>query len=130
MKKHKQQIKENAWGEVYANAYLSGISGELTAVLHFANINPINYLNYVPSDYYKYFAETKIEIPDHIEIIGEDCFSHSYPLQNVKLPKSLKQLNLNIFDHMCADEITLFYPRAENSLKNNVKIFGNTKGQA
>ena len=51
------------------------------------------------------FEWSNFELPESVEIIGENAFTHT-AIKKLKLPKSLRKIGFNAFD-ACIEELTL-----------------------
>ena len=70
---NKELIKNNKWEEIYkeANSYLVIYEiGAFTTILLNADINPLDYMDYVPKSFLAYQDISSFKIPDHMRSIG------------------------------------------------------------
>ena len=117
--KHKDMINNNDWEMLYAKANdklnFSDI-GKLTLILLSADINPLDYLDYIPKFYLAYTNISKFDIPNNIKKIGEYAFSGCISLTSIKIPDSVTSIGHRAF-HDCINLISI-------TIGNNVTSIG------
>lgn len=90
---------------LYFQAYLSNIrGGELTKLLDDVGINPLDYLDYVPWQFWAYSKCTSVEVPEGINTIGTDAFYMS-DIKTVMLPSTITMLGEASFRNCFVDTI-------------------------
>ena len=142
-------IEENttkAWEEIYRR-YIntSKLNGELTTIFLSANINPLDYLDFIP-DYYLYQADISaftipksikdigicaftgsmiedISVPEGVTIIDDYAFDNCIYLQHVELPKSLKTMGSKVFGN-CSNLKEIHYSGSKEDWWN-MQRYGN-----
>lgn len=91
---HVEEINNNDFSSIYIeikeNFNLSSIEvGMLSKIFLLSGINPLDYMNYVPSNFLRNVKDiSNIGIPDRIEEIEEHAFFNS-ALKSIKLPPNL-----------------------------------------
>lgn len=76
----------------------SGV-GEFTQLLVNLNIDPLNYLDYIPNSFLTSTSIKKINIPDHITSIGEFAFAHCGSLTSITIPNNVTSISSYVFTH-------------------------------
>ena len=121
-------INLNRWDEVYKNAIQfeadeenpDGIAPYLTNVLLECDINPLDYMNYIP---YGYYCNSELEefiVPNNIEHITYGTLN-LHKCKKFVLPKNLKYLHLGVFDYIGNDgndSFEIIYDGSTNTLDN------------
>lgn len=99
---HIDLIENNEWEEVYNSTYYLSFNtiGEFTQTMLEANINPLNYLDYIP-DYYLYNSNIsgKFVIPNNITNIGEEAFRGCSSLTSITIPDSVTSIGSDAFSN-------------------------------
>lgn len=94
----------------------------ITGIMLLSDINPLMYLkNTIPEDMFNSLPITGINIPDHIEIIGEYAFFYCDKLETVSLPKSLTKIYSNAFGG-CEKLKNVIYNGTAQEWKDKVRI--------
>ena len=95
---HADLINDNAWGQIYEDAYATfgEALGLFTDAIIAANINPLDFLEYVPAYYMIGSSEKKLDIPEGVKYIQDDAFAES-KLEYINLPNSLQTIGDNAF---------------------------------
>ena len=88
-------IEDNKWKEVYNKAsrvlFLSNM-GNLNSIFLEADIDPLNYLNYIPADYLYNQNIKSFTIPNHIKRIADRAFSGCSSLTSVTIGNGVKRI--------------------------------------
>ena len=87
------------WADENCNNF--GIVGEITAILENININPLEYLNYIPIGYYSGASKTELDIPKNIKEINNYAFESS-SLKSIDIPFNVKYIGEGSFAY-CED---------------------------
>ena len=77
------------------------IVGEITSILENININPLDYLNYIPMGYYSAVSKTEFNIPKNIKEINNYAFESSN-LKSISIPFNVKYIGEGSFAY-CED---------------------------
>lgn len=121
-------IDTNNFTELYerADSWLTGdfehAKPYITDYLLACDINPLDYMKKVPSEYMNGWRETTVKIPDNIEVIEAESLN-SHTLKHIILPKDLQKisLHLNIYNH---NSLYLHYPGTEAEWRSVIVIEG------
>lgn len=121
-------IDTNNFTELYerADSWLTGdfenAKPYITDYLLACDINPLEYMKKVPSEYVNVWRETSIKIPDNIEVIEAESLN-SHTLKHIILPKNLQKLSLhlNIYND---NNLYLHYPGTEADWRSIIVIEG------
>ena len=121
-------IDTNNFTELYekADGWITGdfehAKPYLTDYLLSCDINPLEYMRKVPSEYMNGWSETTIKIPDNIEVIEAESLN-SHKLKHIILPKNLQKLSLhlNIYND---NNLYLHYPGTEADWRSVVVVEG------
>ena len=133
IEKYIQYIESEDYGDLYElinNDELCinlGVVGEITKVLESAGLDPLSYLDYIPTGYYCDTSKKKyniprnikevnaygfhssgleeIEIPFNVTKIGESAFSFSEDLKFVQIDNPDIQIEYDAFDYCDIDKI-------------------------
>lgn len=96
IKAHVTEINNNDFTEVYKDAVISldhpALPGKLTEIFLDAGIRPLSYVKTVPKRYLNASNITSIEIPEHIQSIGDLAFSDCRRLESITLPNSVMKI--------------------------------------
>lgn len=84
--------------ELQEKVSYSGV-GEFTQLLVNLNIDPLNYLDYIPNSFLTSTSIKKINIPDHITSIDEFAFAHCGSLTSITIPNSVTSISSYVFTH-------------------------------
>lgn len=93
-------IEADDWDIVYARVKQKDtfLTPHFTAIMLEANINPLDYMTYVPDRYVMGSDITgKFVIPNGVTRIGEEAFSTCYYLTDVVIPNSVKVIDGGAF---------------------------------
>lgn len=112
-----------------------GIIGEITTILENININPLEYLNYIPMGYYSGSPKTEfdvsknikeinnygfessslksINIPFNVKYVGEGAFAYCEDLKYVNIDNPDIQIQYDAFDQCDIDKITYAGSRSD-----------------
>lgn len=121
-------IDENKWDEVYgiaSYAYCTeenpdGITSLLTNILLECGINPLLYMDRIPSAYYCNNEIEEFIVPDTIKSITYGTLN-LYNCKKFYLPKSLKYLNLQVFNYVGGDNsLVVFYNGDKETLRDSI----------
>ena len=97
---NQQLINNNEWEKIYniaENNLSAGDIGKLTSILLNIDINPLNYLDYIPVAYLA-FTDIKIfNIPSHIEAIRDSAFSDCVNLYSIYIPNKVSIIGETAF---------------------------------
>ena len=77
---------------VYIRDNWVGDLGILTKLLNTLNIDPLNYLDYIPNYFLRESEIKSIIIPSHIKSIGRDAFAGCTGLTSVIIPNSVESI--------------------------------------
>lgn len=103
IEKHIKLIDKDDFKTLYEESlqwedfYEGNFTPILTKTLLEANINPLEYLDYIPS-YYMYEEDiTEFEIPEHIERIGDSAFEYCDKLTKITIPYNVSEVGNFVF---------------------------------
>ena len=106
-------IENNRFEEVYDQLYVSEVEfpyGELTKILLSIDIDPLNYMNFVPSYYLEYeksdWSFKRFVVPSNIVQLDHGSFSLCCPIGELILPESIKQIETAVFTDARISKIT------------------------
>ena len=99
IEKNIEQIDKNDWRNIYNKAVseLDIRTSELTLKLVKAGINPLDYLDYIPSMYLHSSNIKDFDIPNHIKIIYSAAFAESYLEGKFIIPSGVETINYRAF---------------------------------
>lgn len=106
-------INDGKFDEIYnkLNSFKSEpkkLIGEFTSLLLQVNINPLNYMNEVPSNYlYANKEISTVIIPYRIKSIGSDAFKYCTALTKITIPNSVEFIGESAFSGSSITDITL-----------------------
>lgn len=86
------------YDKLFETKYLKAVP-TFTQMLLDININPLNYLNFVPKFYMYGFTIDSIEIPNNIKVIGHAAFAHCERLRKIKLSDTLTSIGSFAFSN-------------------------------
>ena len=86
-----------------------GIVGEITTILENIDLNPLEYLDYIPMAYYSETAKTEFDIPKNIKEINNYAFEGS-SVKSIDIPFNVKYIGGGAFAY-CED---LKYVKIDN----------------
>lgn len=96
-------IDNNKWKEIYTKLrvypYDDGDIGKFTQLLQLIDINPLNYMDYIPSSYLSKTNITNFDIPSHVRVIGNNAFRECYKLQNIIIPDNVVTIGFQAFEN-------------------------------
>ena len=78
-----------------------GTVGEITALLENIDINPLEYLDYIPLGYYSGVSKSEFNIPKNIKEINDYAFESS-SLKSIDIPFNIKYIGEGAFAY-CED---------------------------
>ena len=97
IKECKDLIEEDNWLKIYSDMcpYLNPFQiGEFTSIMLNCGINPLFYMNRIPSFYlYNIKRVKEFKIPDHINTIGMSAFDMS-GLEKIHIPSNINEILL------------------------------------
>lgn len=103
LSKNADLIDKNDFGSLYDEAYKDDIRiFALTGLLLLSDINPLLYMERVPSQMFEYVPLTQVIIPNTIEIIESWAFIECRDLEVVYIPRSVKYIGGGVFMHTTA----------------------------
>lgn len=140
IEKNKNLIEEDDWEEIYGKICEPSDAlqvGELTRTLLNANINPLDYLDYIP-DYFLYNSSIKgFKIPDSVTIIGDYAFAFCSSLTSITIGKGVYVIGEYAFRY-CDGLTSITIPDSVTSIRKGAFYlcsglaritFGGTKAQ-
>ena len=126
-------INQYKFKEVYDIARKKGsstITSDLSRLCLESNINPLNYMENVPTGFLNTMNVDSFDIPDHIKTIDGWAFDECTRLSNVKFPKNLSIIGPSAFYNTNLNEVDLLdtklktiYREAFASCNNLSKIY-------
>lgn len=96
-------INNNNYTQLYSYIISSGLIkfyptvGELTQLLLAVNINPLNYMDYIPAAYLAWTKISHFTIPKHITSIGTFAFLYCKSLKSIIIPNNVTQIGHQAF---------------------------------
>lgn len=75
----------------------SNLVSQFTQLMASLNIDPLNYLEYIPDDFLANTSLKSINIPDHIKEIGDSAFSDCSYLEYITIPDSVTSIDNSVF---------------------------------
>lgn len=72
-------------------------SPDLTELLNDLNINPLDYLDYIPKYFLAWTGIESIDIPNHIKEINASAFYNCVSLMSITIPDSVTSIGINAF---------------------------------
>lgn len=78
--------------EVASSEDYPELTSQMTQVLYAAGIDPLHYLNDIPTFFLTQSDIENLDIPNHIEVIGDYAFSDCLKLTSVKIGKSVNDI--------------------------------------
>ncbi len=127
IEEHADLIESNKWEEIYSKLKNSMFTGKFTKAILDANIDPLDYLDYIPKSYLSRVDIKEFTIPNHIIKIGRYSFAGSgienitipnsvieigpyafnatYNLKNIIIPKSVKNIEYGAFENSGVENI-------------------------
>lgn len=100
IEKYKDLINSNSFEKLYDKVVIErGINNipKFTSLLLEANINPLNYMSYIPPYFLLKTYVQNITIPSHIEKILHQSFYNCSNLEEIILPDSIKTIGMDAF---------------------------------
>ena len=97
IKEHEVEINENNFTEVYEDASIPSLAGELTEIFLAAGIAPLLYMDYVPAYYAYKLNWTSVVIPNTIKDIGDSAFNGCTGLTSITIPNSVTSIGDSAF---------------------------------
>lgn len=99
IKEHEVEINENNFTEVYEDAGIPSLIGELTEIFLAAGIAPLAYMQAVPN-YYLYKSKvTSVVIPNTIKSIGNAAFEDCAGLTSVTIGNGVTSIGYYAFTY-------------------------------
>lgn len=90
------QLYDKAWDRVGVQLSIATI-GKLTGVLYSIDINPLDYLDQIPSGFASCLNINSITIPNNIKLINSQAFYSCHDLEEVNLPESITYIDSDVF---------------------------------
>lgn len=90
-------------------------SGKLTQLLNTLNIDPLDYLDYVPDNFLSSTRIKSINIPNHITRIGNEAFFDCTGLTSVTIPDSVTSIGDSAFNS-CESLMSITIPNSVTSI--------------
>lgn len=96
---NKEILNNNNFEEIYDKLYWESahIISNFTQLFYKAGINPLQFLNHVPSCFLNMADITSFVVPDNILIIDNAAFYSCEKLEEIKLSKNLEIIGSNVF---------------------------------
>lgn len=96
---NKEILNDNNFEEIYNKLYWESaqIVSNFTQLFYKAGINPLQFLNHIPSCFLNMADITSFVIPNHIITIGNAAFYDCEKLEEIKLNKNLETIGSNVF---------------------------------
>ena len=123
LQKYKYLIEQDNFEDLYKQAANYRFSSELTTVLQQAGINPLLYMNKIPTHFAEFLTDCHFVIPDNITMIDHDAFLES-DIQTVIIPESCKLIRYCAFEYCNNLTTVIFKPGCE---KIELQAFYNCK---
>lgn len=93
-------------------------SPQLTLLLNSLNIDPLNYLDYIPDGFLAYTSIKHIDIPDRITSIGRFAFSFCRDLTSIIIPDSVTSIDRYAFNS-CTNLASIAIPNSLMSIRSS-----------
>ena len=106
---HKEYIDNNDFSSLYSLLPISIKRSALTDLLFKAEINPLNYMKYIPPNFLSDSRISEFELPEHIDAIGARAFSNCFYLKDLKLNSKLEAIHDNAF-YQCVSLKSIILP--------------------
>ena len=95
-----EDMEQGRFDLVYTLAYNALPSvARFTSLLYKIDVDPLQYINYIPRDFYARFNIKKFDIPNNIRSIHRNAFGMS-AIKTIHIPAGVKEIGANAF-HGC-----------------------------
>ena len=106
LERYKELLNRNNFKTLYDTIYselfnsIYGVSiGNITYVLMCANINPLDYMDEIPAQYFMDCNNlVSIDIPNSIKSVGDRAFEDCKSLVSVTIPNSVTSIGMHAFE--------------------------------
>ena len=121
----KEELNNKDFKTIYDSIESYNIVPAFTALLLKNNINPLKYMNEVPSCFANELDIKEFVIPDGIKFIGDNAFARCDILISITIPKSVTYIDNEafIFNYKLKD---IFYAGSEEDWSEIKTGWGNT----
>ena len=116
----KEEINKNDFEAVYNKLYNSFIMRGFTGLLLKNKINPLEYMNYIPTGFACTLDIKEFTIPSNIIEIGSYAFEDCANLASIEIPKNVTSIGNRAF-FCCSKLKDVYYAGSEEDWKN-IKI--------
>ena len=116
-----KHIESGDFATVYGKAIVNLLSndiGGITELFYEADIDPLDYMSYVPASFLYGTSIRSFVIPSHIEDINSYAFGHCNDLTHIYIPGNLKSVRLAAFSR-CPALKTISIPDSVATIDNN-----------
>lgn len=128
---HEDLINQNRFEDLYDSlmgliptSVPSGTVGQFTSLLLESDINPLNYLDYVPR-YFLCFSDIKsFNLPDYIKSIEDTAFCGCRHLVDINIPNGVTSIGSSAFN-TCVNIKDITIPKSVKSIGDRAFYFCN-----
>lgn len=121
----KEELNNKDFKTIYDNIDIMYLKAAFTALLLKNNINPLIYMNKIPS-FFAYNLDIKeFVIPDNVTIIDSDAFAKCDILTSITIPKSIIHIDDAVF-WGCYNLKDIYYAGSEEDWSEIKMGWGNT----
>lgn len=89
-------LQNNDFDMIY-DTLSSNLTSQFTQLMASLNVDPLNYLEYIPDGFLANTSLKSIDIPDHIKEIGDGAFSDCFYLEYITIPDSVTSIDNSVF---------------------------------
>lgn len=114
---YEQELNNNKYENIYGDIEDIDVIPAFTALLLKNNINPLEYMDYVPAYFATNLDIKEIVIPDGIAWIQQSAFEDCGYLTSITIPKSVADIPSYAFDG-CHDLKDVYYKGSKEDWEN------------
>ena len=115
IQKYEEELNKRNFGIIYDHINLWYLKVAFTALLLKNNINPLEYMNEIPSCFAYELNLKEFVIPDSIMSIGSEAFKSCTSLSSIKIPDGVTSIGDRAFGY-CKSLTSITIPKSVTSI--------------
>lgn len=109
-------LQNNDFDMIY-DTLSSNLTSQFTQLMASLNVDPLNYLEYIPKSFLAFTSIEHLDIPEHITRISDYAFRNCYELTDIIIPNQVKRIGNWAFSN-CQKLTSIAIPNSVTTIGN------------